>query len=348
MNIPEEKWCHEMSLPFIYYFTNFSSIRVLRPARLHRSGTTKRDAAHWWSLPKKRRISHWAPSPTSLSLEDKYFADLAPFFTNLRGSFGGEGVARLWWELLPFSKTRADCKGAGWVFEPFPADSRLHLCSVERKSDFFSRRSLHVALGKPRVVGRVRGGARPGSGPTLGAQHRWEGQERGPGSGGAHWTPERGLSGGEVACTVAGSNHGHALEPAAKPATRRARSAPVSPGRGPGALLGLPWRSGRARGAVLGLGRVPTSSPGLAAPGQRTPLQDPECESGDPGPPVAKRDLHFTFRFGEYVTGRGGEGKKKRNCKYDFEGGEGRACARGWGGAAAWAPGGDSRSRSAP
>lgn len=97
-------------------------------------------------------------------------------------------MARLWWELFPFSKAKADCKRAGWVFEPFPAVSRLQQSSVERKSDFFSRRSLRVALGEPHAVGRGWGreGGRPASGPSSATQRGWEGQERGPESGGPH------------------------------------------------------------------------------------------------------------------------------------------------------------------
>lgn len=64
---------------------------------------------------------------------------------------------------------------------------------------------------------------------------------------------------------------------------------------------------------------------------------------------MAKLGLHFIFRFGENVTGErgkaGGGGVKNRKC--EFEGGEGCLLAAA-GGAAAGAPGGDSRSRSAP
>lgn len=144
-----------------------------------------------------------------------------PLYKPARG-FRGEGEARLGWELLLFTRPRADCKGAGWVLQQFPADSRFHSKQRGEKSDFFSVRSLHVGLGEPVAVSP---GLSPCPRPTARPTGRAE--ERGPRGGAPRWTPERGLHEGELAPTAAGSNPGHALEPAARPTACPAPSAPA-------------------------------------------------------------------------------------------------------------------------
>lgn len=176
--------------------------------------TTKRGPLVTSSL--KAPIFHWAPSPTSFFLEDKSFADLAPLFTNLRGAFGGRGRQDFGGSCVSSPERGLTAKaraGRSSNFLLIPDSTRS---SVERKSDFFSVRSLHVGLGEPVAVSP---GLSPCPSPTGRAA------ERGPRGGGPRWTPERGLREGELAPTAAGSNSGDALEPAARPTACPAPSA---------------------------------------------------------------------------------------------------------------------------
>lgn len=116
--------CH---CPFISYFTNIiNTLLTLTPQMAASASfwTAKQDVARWLSLAKKHpsfighRHRHLSPSKTN-TLQISH-----PPYKPARG-FRGEGEARLWWELLLFSRARADCKGAGWALEQFPAESRF-------------------------------------------------------------------------------------------------------------------------------------------------------------------------------------------------------------------------------
>lgn len=225
LDIPVENWCHEMChCPFISYFTNIiNTLLTLTPQMAASASfwTAKQDVARWLSLAKKHpsfighRHRHLSPSKTN-TLQISH-----PPYKPARG-FRGEGEARLWWELLLFSRARADCKGAGWALEqscwvqiPLGAAWRGSRTSFPGGASTLDLGSLRPwARGRVPAVGR-----RPSATRRAG--------KRAPRSGGPRWTPETGLR-GELAPSAAVSKPGDALEPAAGPAARRVPSAPAS------------------------------------------------------------------------------------------------------------------------
>ena len=197
------------------------------------------------------------------------FSDLAPFFTNLYGAFGGRG--------------KRDCGGSGFSsakreltakaqaarsndFLPIPDCTRS---GAERKSNFFSRRSLHVGLGGCRAVGPGRGGGgeltgcpsahAPRSAPQAGGPARPGRRRSGVLGAAGPVTTDKGLTRGDLAPNSARSDPGMHLNP--RRGRRHQRSerprAPGGAGLGPHALLGLPGRSSGARDAGWGPDPVP-------------------------------------------------------------------------------------------
>lgn len=184
-------------------------------------------------------IFHWAPSPI-IFLPGRPLQISHPSSQTCAG-LSGEREARLWWELLLFTRARVDCQGSGWVLQQFPADSRFHSKQRGEMSDFFSVRSLHVGLGEPVAVS-------PGLSPCPRADGQPEGraEEGSPG--------RRAALGSGEGLHEESSLHRRGLQPRGYANPPRGR--PLAP------LRAHPRRAGRTRASRAALPRSTEAQPG--------------------------------------------------------------------------------------
>lgn len=343
---PEKKMMpRNVSLPIYFLFRQriSNSLLILTPqmAAFASFWTTKRGP--WLLLAYKhpsfigrrhRHLSSWKTNPLQIS---------HPSLQTCAGLSGGEGGKTLvgaaslhqsesWLPRLGLGSPAISC----WFQIPLEAAWREVRLLFRAES--------------PRWTWRARG-REPGAESLSQADGQPDGEGRGEGSPGRRAA----LGSGEGAARGRARSHRRGLQPRGCTWTRREAAhlprsertrAPGGAGRGPHALLCLGRPRGPARPAAPG---APPSSPGLAPRRTAHPTLGPRVWKWRPKAACGKArlTLHFPiWRKCHRREGKGwGGGVKNRKC--EFEGGEGCLLAAA-GGAAAGAPGGDSRSRSAP